>query len=64
MTGSHSSDWEDIIRGVIHDYDSGINSRSGLYFLKDAINPQPLIGTGFYSEEASIQGKMVYMLNY
>ena len=32
----------------------GFNSRPSLYLLKNAINPQPLNGTGFYSEEASI----------
>ena len=36
----------------------GLNSRPGLYFLKYTINPRPLNGTGFYSEEASIRGNM------
>ena len=39
----------------------GVNSRPGLYFLEDAINPWPLNGTDFYLEEASIPGNMVYM---
>ena len=37
----------------------GVNWRPGLYFLKDVINPWPLNGTGFYSEEASIRGNIV-----
>ena len=36
-----------------------LNSRPGLYLLKYTINPQPLNGTGFYSEEASIRGNML-----
>ena len=40
-----------------------VNSRPGLYFLKESINPWTLNGTGFYSEEASIQGNMLHILH-
>ena len=40
-----------------------LNSRPGLYLLKDMINPQPVNGTGFYLEEASIRGKTVHTFN-
>ena len=40
----------------------GLNSRPGLYFLKDMINSGPLNKTDFYSEEASIQGNTVHEL--
>ena len=40
----------------------GLNSRPGLYLLQDTINPCPINGTGFYSEEASIRRNTVYML--
>ena len=37
----------------------GLKLRSGLYLLKDAINPWFLNETGFYSEEAYIRGNTV-----
>ena len=40
----------------------GLNSRPGLYLLKDTISLRPLNGTGFYSEETSIRGNTVYII--
>ena len=37
-----------------------LNLRHNLYLLQDTINSRPLIGTGFYLEDASIQRNMVY----
>ena len=45
-----------VVNNNIEWVEPGLNSRPGLYLLKDAVNPRPLNETSFCSEEASIRG--------